>query len=83
MKFDCEVWIVIEPKMKRGEIIGANVSNMYKRPTEGSIRLSISVPESFFRAPTIQLDLPERDPEVWEARPLDMPDIESQGDKSG
>lgn len=81
MKFDCEVWIVLEPKMKGADIVGVQVANMYKRPAEGSIRLSISVPETFFRTPTIRLDLPERDEEIWTAHPIEMPDAESGGGK--
>lgn len=70
MKFECEVWVVLEPIMREKEIIGAKVSNIYKRPAEGSIRLSISVPESYFSAPTIRVDLPEKKVEIWDARPL-------------
>lgn len=81
MKFDCEVWITLEPRMKNGKVAGVKVANMYKRPTEGSIRLSISVPENFFRTPTIRLDLPERDEEIWTAHPIEMPGAESGGGK--
>lgn len=70
MKFECEVWVVLEPIMREKEIIGAKISQIYKRPAEGSIRLSISVPESYFTAPTIRVDLPEKTVEVWDARPL-------------
>ena len=70
MKFECEVWVVLEPIMRDKEIIGAKISNIYKRPAEGSIRLSIAVPESFFLAPTIKIDLPEKKVEVWDAHPL-------------
>lgn len=71
MKFECEVWVVLEPIMRDKDIVGAKIANMYKRPADGSIRLSISVPESYFNSPTIKVDLPEKTLEVWDARPLD------------
>ena len=78
MKFEATVWVVITPIMAGGEIKGAKITNMYKRPTEGSIKLSISVPETFFRTPEIRVSLKERDPEVWEGHEVTMSDAESR-----
>jgi len=67
MKFECNAWITVVPVMSATrEVIGAKIENIYRRPHEGTIKLCISVPESFFNAPEIRVSLKERDPEIWE-----------------
>lgn len=66
MKFECNAWVMIEPEMGSDGITGARITHMYKRPKEGTIKLCLSVPESFFNAPEIHVSLKERDTEIWE-----------------
>lgn len=80
MKFECEAWVEIVPVMgDDGGINGARIAQMWQRPGEGRIQLSISVPESFFRTPEIRVSLKERDPEIWEGHEIEMSDSESRG----
>ena len=74
MKFECEAWVSIVPEVKNGTVVGARIEQMWRRPKEGSIKLSISVPETFFRTPEIRVSLKERDPEVWEGHEISMSD---------
>lgn len=63
--FEAEAYVI--PKMRDGVVVGEDIANLYKKPREDTVKLS--VPESFFVAPTIRVDLPER--EVWEGREID------------
>ena len=74
MKFECEAWVDIVPIMRGKDVIGCKIATVYKRPKEGTIKLSISVPETFFLAPEIRVALKERDPEVWEGHEIEMSD---------
>ena len=79
MKFECNAWIELEPKMRGQDVIGCKIAAIYKRPKEGTIKLSISVPESFFCTPEIRVALKERNPEIWEGHEIEMSDAESGG----
>ena len=74
MKFECEAWVEIIPTMRGKDVIGCTIAKVYKRPKEGTIKLSISVPETFFRAPEIRVSLAERDPEIWEGHEIEVSD---------
>jgi hypothetical protein len=70
MKYEAELYLTIIPKRNRsGEISGAQIGDTYRKPRPGAIRLSISVPESWFEhmGPTIKAELGEKEPEVWDA----------------
>lgn len=64
MNFECVCWVVIEPQVRNGEVVGARIGNVYRKAHSETIKLSISVPESFFQTPEIQVMLNEREPEL-------------------
>jgi len=67
MKFECSAWVSIEAVMGvDGDIKGAKITQMWRKPHPKAVKLVLSVPESFFRTPEIHVVLGERNPEIWE-----------------
>ena len=83
MNFEAEVYVTIIPKRNRDrQVVGAQIGQFYRKRRPDTIRLSISVPETYFQSPTIRAVLPDKPPEVWTAHPIEMPDAEG-GSEAG